>query len=261
MLDAGFQQDIARLDVAVNQAHRMRRGQTGGDLLADAEHVHQHQGTGRVDLLLQRSPGDILHDQIGDGLVLDGVDGDHILVANGRRRPRLAHEALAGHRGRGQERRHELDGDEPMQLLVERPDHGPEAAVAQDLQHLVMRQPAQRAGPLRWLQDAQGALDIVAALLIEGLDRAGPRLGIPRVPFQAACRTNARRVLGRMARVEVIAIDGGLGQEILRSRMGLQEPFHPAAQRVVVAAGVIQIIRPRGRRFLLQSGEEDRFYV
>ena len=58
-----------------------------------------------------------------------------------------------------------------------------------------------------------------------------------------------------------MAIDGGLGQEIHRLGMGLQQPFHPAAQRGVVAAGLIQIIGPLGRRFLLQRGGKDRFYV
>ena len=220
----------------------------------------QLQRPGRVELLLQRSPGDVLHDQVGDGLVLDGVDGDHILVADGRGRPRLAEEPLAGRRGRGQERRHELDGDEPVQLLVERLDHGPEAAVAQDLQHLVMRQPAQRAGLLRWLQEAQGALDIVAALVVERLDHAGPRPGIPRARFRAARRTKTRHVLrSHGVTSNSMAIDGGLGQEILRLGMGLQQPFHPAAQRGVVAAGVIQIIGSLGRRLLAERGKEDRF--
>ena len=96
VLDAVFQQDVARLDVAVDQAHGVRRGQAGGDLLADAQHVQQLQRPGRVELLLQGSPGDVLHDQIGDRLVLDGVDGDDVLVADGRGRPRLAQEPLAG---------------------------------------------------------------------------------------------------------------------------------------------------------------------
>ena len=41
-------------------------------------------------------PGDIVHDQVGDGLVFDGVDGDHILVADGRGRTRFAQKSLAG---------------------------------------------------------------------------------------------------------------------------------------------------------------------
>ena len=58
-----------------------------------------------------------------------------------------------------------------------------------------------------------------------------------------------------------MAIEGGSGQEIHGLGMGLQEPFHPAAQRGVAAAGVIQIIGSLGRRFLAQRGEKDRFYM
>ena len=74
----------------------MRGGQPVGDLPADPQHVRQLQRPGRVEPLLQRSPGDVLHHQVGDGLVLDGVDGDHVLVADGRGRPRFAQEPLAG---------------------------------------------------------------------------------------------------------------------------------------------------------------------
>ena len=158
----------------------MGRGQAGGDLPADPQHVRQLERPGRVELLLQGSPGDVLHDQVGDRLLLDGVDGDDVLVADGRGRPRLAQEPLAGRRGRGQERGHELDGDEPMQLLVERLHHDPEAAVPEHLQHLVMRQPAQRAGLVRRLQEAQGILHIVAALVAERRQQLASRRRIGR---------------------------------------------------------------------------------
>ena len=42
--------------------------------------------------------------------------------------------------------------------------------------------------------------------------------------------------------------------------MGLQQPFHLESQRGVGAAGLVQIIRPLRRRFLLERGEEDRFH-
>ena len=80
----------------MEQAHRMGRGQAVGNLPADAQHVHQLQRTGRIQLLLQGSTGDALHDQIGDRLALDGVDGDDVRVANGRGRPRSRDESLAG---------------------------------------------------------------------------------------------------------------------------------------------------------------------
>ena len=52
-----------------------------------------------------------------------------------------------------------------MQLLVERLDHDPEAAAAENFLDVVMRQTAHRAGFVRRLQKAQGALDIFAALV------------------------------------------------------------------------------------------------
>ncbi len=58
-----------------------------------------------------------------------------------------------------------------------------------------------------------------------------------------------------------MAIDGGLGQEILRLWMDVQQPFYPEAQRGVVAAGLVQIVRPLRHRFLLERGEEDRFHT
>ena len=45
--------------------------------------------------------------------------------------------------------------------------------------------------------------------------------------------------------LEVITIDGGLGQEILRLRIGVQQLFHPEPQRGVGTAGLVQISRPR----------------
>ena len=74
----------------------------------------------------------------------------------------------------------------------------PKPPLPEDLQHLVMRQPAQRAGLLRRLQEAQGALDIVAALVVERLDRCRLRPGIPRACFRAARRSKTRHVLGRI---------------------------------------------------------------
>ncbi len=74
----------------------MRRGETGGDLPANPEHIRELQWTGRVKLLLQGSPGDKIHDQVGDRLVFDRIDGDDILVADGRRRPRFTQKPLAG---------------------------------------------------------------------------------------------------------------------------------------------------------------------
>ncbi len=62
--------------------------------------------------------------------------------------------------------------------------------------------------------------------------------------------------------IELVAprtLDGGPGQEIRGLRMGLQEPFHPTAQLVIAAAGVIEIIGSLRRCVLAQRGKKDRF--
>ena len=60
VLDAVFQQDVARLDVAVDQAHRVGGGQAGGDLPADPQHVRQLERAGRGRASAASvSPGDV----------------------------------------------------------------------------------------------------------------------------------------------------------------------------------------------------------
>ena len=75
-LDAVFQQDVGRLDVAVDQPLGVRGGQAGGRLHADAEDLLQLQRPVAVEPLLERHARDVLHDQVRQvaGL-LDGVDG------------------------------------------------------------------------------------------------------------------------------------------------------------------------------------------
>ena len=67
---------------------------------------------------------------------------------DGGGRPRLADEALPGRAAARQLRGQHLDGDEAVQLVVEGPQHDAHAALADDLQHLVMPQPAERIGPV-----------------------------------------------------------------------------------------------------------------
>ena len=81
-LDAVLQQDVGRLDVAMDQPLLVRGRQPLGDLQADAQDLLQLQRPGPVELLLQRDAVDELHDQVGRPCrLLDGVDGDDVLVA------------------------------------------------------------------------------------------------------------------------------------------------------------------------------------
>src|SRR4051794_19691324 len=63
-----------------------------------------------------------------------------------------------------------------------------------------------------------------------------------------------------MASVDLFAVDGGLGQEALSLRMGLQQPFHLESQRGVSAAGLVKVSRPLFRCLLLECCEKDFFH-
>ena len=78
-----------------------------------------------------------------------------VLVGHGGGCLGLAGEALTGcAAGRILARQH-LDRDRAVQGRVERPQHDAHAAPAQDLEHLIGPQPAERARPVRRLQKVQ----------------------------------------------------------------------------------------------------------
>ncbi len=77
-----FEQDVARLDVAVDQVTRMGRGQTLGNLQADLQHDGHFERAGPIKFLLQRFAGDELHHQIGKRPFTNIVNLDHVLVPN-----------------------------------------------------------------------------------------------------------------------------------------------------------------------------------
>ena len=98
-LDAVLQQDVGRLDVAVDQALGVRGGQAGGRLHADPQDLRQRERPVAVEPVLERPAGDVLHDQERQPGRLDhGVDRDDVLVHDRRRGPRLAEEPLAARR-------------------------------------------------------------------------------------------------------------------------------------------------------------------
>src|SRR5262245_35839411 len=89
-------------------------------------------------IFLQGAAGDVLHDQVGDRLLLDGVDLHDVLVADPGGRAGLAEEPLAGGWSGRQLGGHHLDGNDAVQGLVEGAEHGAEAPLAQYLQYLVV---------------------------------------------------------------------------------------------------------------------------
>ncbi len=141
-----FQEDVARLDIAVDQPNGVRRRQAIRDLLADAQHFLQLERPGLGQLLLQALAGNVLHDHVRDGLFVHRVDGDDVVVADGSPGPGLAHKAPAGRVAAGQVGTEHLDGHQALQLVVKRLQHDAETALTQHFQHLVMAQPAHGAG-------------------------------------------------------------------------------------------------------------------
>ena len=75
-----------------------------------------------------------------DRLFLNGVNSDNIFVANRRTGTSFPHES-SPRWGRGRQfRRHHFDGNNPLQLLVERLHDNPETASAKRLQNVEMPQ-------------------------------------------------------------------------------------------------------------------------
>src|SRR5262249_38477531 len=118
---------------------------------------------------------------------------DHVVVADGGGRPGLPHEPLPGGGAGGQGGVEDLEGDDPVQLVVERPQDDPEPAAADDLQHLVVPQPAERAR-------LGGRRQEVERVRVAG----GEVLGGGPV------EDRVRAVVGRQQRVEPPA-EGGVG--------------------------------------------------
>ena len=96
LVRAAFEQDVARLDVAVDQVARVGRGQPLGDLPADPQHLGHVERTAPVESLLERLAGDELHHQVRERLLADLVDLHHVLVPNCRRGTGFAQEPFAG---------------------------------------------------------------------------------------------------------------------------------------------------------------------
>ena len=75
-------------------------------------------------------------------------------------------------------RGHHLDGHDAVQLLIEGPQHDAHAAAADDFQHLVMAQPAERAGLVRGAQK----IEVVATFATRWQGRVQFRRHLPGRP-------------------------------------------------------------------------------
>ncbi len=144
-----LEHDVRRLDVAVDQPLRVGRGQARGDLHPDAQQLLQLERAELVDPLLERDPGDELHDQEGPAAPLaDGMDRDDVRVADRRGRLRLAGEPpTRGRVGRPLRGQH-LDRHVSVQRRVLTLVDDPHPAPADAIHDLVCAEAAEVVGDL-----------------------------------------------------------------------------------------------------------------
>ena len=100
----------------MDQASGVGRGEAQGDLAADAADFLDRQYPFTLESILQRFAGQQRHGDVRDAAILaDLVNGNDMVVQEGRRRPTLAQEAAAGGIAGGQAGPHGLEGDRPSE--------------------------------------------------------------------------------------------------------------------------------------------------
>ena len=113
------EQDVVRLDVAVDHTALVRVGERVGDLAQDPSRLVRREHAALVQALGEVVAVDVRHHEEDELLLLvDGVDRDDVRMRELRGRLRLAEEArldLAAERQLG---RQQLDRDLPLQPFV-----------------------------------------------------------------------------------------------------------------------------------------------
>ncbi len=116
---AGVEQEVARLDVAVDQAARMGGVQRGGHLGDDAHRTRHWQRAGLVDERPDVASLDVAHrDEQDAGRLAGPEDRDDVRVVDRRRGPRLPDEPLPETLVAGQVGGQDLERDRTVQPRV-----------------------------------------------------------------------------------------------------------------------------------------------
>nr|WP_237768262.1 hypothetical protein [Serinicoccus sp. CNJ-927] len=131
MPGAPGEQHVGRLDVPVQNARLVGRGERGGHLRPDRRDLGRGQPLPVGDQLGQRGTRDELHDDPGRPVVLEGVvDAHDVLVRERGAGPRLAETAAEQQLGVGLAG-DLLERDLPAEVLVGRQPHLAAAAPAE----------------------------------------------------------------------------------------------------------------------------------
>ena len=192
-------------------------------------------GPVRSSRVLQRFAGDVLHDQVGQAVrLVDAVDGDDVVVADGGGGLRLAGEAPPGDGAAGHGGGQHLDRHQAVQRRIERLEDDAHAALADHLLHLVVAQHAQDARPVGRAQEVQvgrflrrrsvAAFDLVQPLQDLRQGRVGGRDGrvadLPGQPQQGvpALLGPVEALLADRARLQVALVAVPAGPAAARRR-------------------------------------------
>ncbi len=197
-----FQPDVGGLDVAVDQAAGVGRGQAEGDLPADTADFIDRQNPFAPEPVLQRLAGQQRHGEVGDAAVLaDFVDGNDVVVQEGGRRPALAQEAAASGVAGGQAGPHGLEGDRPAEGGVLGVVHDAHAARSEDFEDAIRSQAAQLAGRLRGGQEVVQLAPRVGGAVgrRQGFGRPRRLVVVVRRPRRAATAKRRHQLVQRLA--------------------------------------------------------------
>ena len=204
-----------------------------------------------IDPLLERFAGDELHHQVRQRLFLNRIHLDDVLVPNLGRGPGLAQKPLAGGRGGSDLRGQHLDRDHALQRLVEGTEHDAEAPLAENFEHLVMPDAAERIRTGGRLQEIEGAVRVITRFFTFGLLQVFPLTIGSAVERQSGTRRFQYRGQGLADR---------LIEKIARAGVSLQQFLDLAPQFSIASAGRMQKGGSLGRGGSFQGREQQSFH-
>ena len=155
---AVLQEDIRRLDVAVNEALSVRGGQPDAVCMPIRRISTTAKRARLRDTLFQRLSFHHGHHQVGKStLLVDCLDRNDVLMHDRGSRLRLTREAVAGRGVGGKFGRQDLDRRMPIQRRVVAAHDHPHSAAAENLRDFVAAKTPQRFGIVAGCQELNRA--------------------------------------------------------------------------------------------------------